>query len=133
MSHMVCRCFFLFCGLFLFMVSLAVQKLLGLIMSHFKIFCFYFHNSGRILSINSNGFTIYSFKIFFQSLCFCLAFLCWLESSVQSVTEVVGAGSDVLFLVLQECFQQGLLFCSQLEGNLDSADVGFLITLKKIY
>ena len=83
MSHMVCRCFFLFCGLFLFMVSLAVQKLLGLVMSHFKIFCFYFHKSGRILSLLILMVSLYIHLKFFPVLMFlsCLSVLAGIFST----------------------------------------------------
>ena len=75
-----------------FVYDFAMQRLLGLIRSHFKIFCFYFHNSGRVLSLLILMVSLYvHFNFFFQSLCFCLAFLSWPESPAQSVTEALGA------------------------------------------
>ena len=51
-----------------FVYDFAMQRLLGLIRSHFKIFCFYFHNSGRVLSLLILMVSLYvHFNFFFFS------------------------------------------------------------------
>ena len=71
--HIICKYFFLFCGLFvLLMVSLAAQKLLNLIRSHLFIFVFIFITPGSgsekiLLRFMSECFAYVSSKSFIVS------------------------------------------------------------------
>ena len=67
-----------------FVYGFAMQRLLGLIRSHFKIFCFYFHNSGRVLSLLILMVSLYvHFNFFFPVLMFlsCLSVLARISST----------------------------------------------------
>ena len=109
-----------------FVYDFAMQRLLGLIRSHFKIFCFYFHNSGRVLSLLILMVSLYvHFNFFFSVLMFlsCLSVLARISST--ECNRSAGSSSAVLSLVLQGCFQQGLLFHAWLEKTQIQQMLGF--------